>query len=260
MSAPAERAKRREAVAVLALLIVSPAFLSPLALAETAPAQKPAQQGSPLLGSALFDKKKPIEITSDRLDVDQTAKTAIFEGKVDAIQGDIHLRADRLKVYYDTIDTAASTAPATGAAPAASTTPAASPGAASDPTDPSTGGKIRRMDVDGHVFVSSPTETASGEKGVYDAETGKIVLTGNVILTRAGNVIRGTKLAIDVDTGKSTIESTSSANGGRVKGLFVPKKDEAAGKGSAQGGVTSSVTNNASSMTTKAAQESTPAQ
>jgi lipopolysaccharide export system protein LptA len=242
------------AVGALALLALSPAGR---ANAETTSAQKPAAQGSPLLGPALFDKKKPIEITSDRLDVDQTAKTAIFEGKVDAIQGDIHLRADRLKVYYDTIDTpqTAAAAPATSSTPAASSQTEPQAAAAGDPTDPSGGGKIRRMDVDGHVFVSSPTETASGEKGVYDADTGKIILTGDVILTRSGNVIRGTKLAIDVDSGKSTIESKSSAGGGRVKGLFAPKKDDAPGKGGAQGTAA-----NAAGTTTKAAQESTPAQ
>jgi lipopolysaccharide export system protein LptA len=199
----------------LALLVSRPSA------AETAPASMPAkpavEKKGPAFGPALFDKKKPIEITSDQLDVDQAQKTAIFEGKVDAIQGEIHLRADRLKVYYDTIETPA---PQASPAPAEGT---AAPG----PADPgAAGGKIRRMDVDGHVFVSSPTETASGDKGVYEAETGKIVLTGNVILTRGGNIIRGTKLAIDVDSGRSIIDAKSSAGGGRVRGLFVPKKDQ----------------------------------
>ena len=204
--------------------------------AEAPAEQKPAAKTGPLLGPALFDKKKPIEITSDRLDVDQGEKVAIFEGKVDAIQGEIHLRADRLKVYYDTIEqpaagatptaAASATQPAASAAPPAATAaqpaasgappPAGAGAAASAVTDPSGGGKIRRMDVDGHVFVSSPTETASGEKGVYNAETGKIVLTGDVILTRGGSVIHGTKLAIDVDSGKSTKEFANRIDPARV--------------------------------------------
>jgi lipopolysaccharide export system protein LptA len=182
-----------------------------------------------VLGPALFDKKKPIEITSDKLDVDQQDKTAIFEGNVDAIQGEVHLKADRLKVYYDEDTTqtgATSAAPETGAAPqAAAQAPAgAQPVATDAAADPASGGKIRRMDVDGKVFMSSPTETASGDHAVYLAETGLITLTGNVILTRGQNVIRGTKLVIDADTGHSVIESKPSAGGGRVKGLFVPKQ------------------------------------
>jgi lipopolysaccharide export system protein LptA len=113
------------------------------------------------------------------------------------------------------------------------------------------------MDVDGHVFISSPTETASGEKGVYNAETGKIVLTGDVVLTRGGNVIRGTQLDIDVDTGKSSIVNTSSASGGRVRGLFVPKKDEAMGPHAAPAATASATTTNS---TTKPADTSAPAQ
>jgi len=207
--------------------------------AEPVPASataKPAEEKKGPLGPALFDKKKPIEITSDRLDVDQDTHIAIFQGKVDAIQGDIHLRADKLTVYYDDIETQTSngtqTAPQTAPAPAAASAATPAQAGVDDPTG--SGGKIRRMDVDGNVFVSSPTETASGEKGVYLAETGKITLTGNVILTRAGNVIRGTKLVIDVDSGRSIIDANSSAGGGRVKGLFVPKKDQTIGPGPAK--------------------------
>jgi lipopolysaccharide export system protein LptA len=187
----------------------------------------PAKTGQGLV-PALFDKKQPIEITSDRLDVDQEAKTAIFEGNVDAIQGQVHLKADRLKVYYegDTAsiggapESAAPKPPSEGAPPAPGI---AAPGTQAQGADSASNGKIKRMDVDGKVFMSSPTETASGDKATYNADTGLIVLTGNVILTRGQNVIRGSKLSIDADSGHSVIESKSSVGGGRVKGLFVPK-------------------------------------
>ena len=213
-------------------------MLAAIPLGAVRAAQEPAQTSSNAekpaaakngqgLAPALFDKKKPIEITSDRLDVDQEAKTAIFEGNVDAIQGQVHLKADRLKVYYE--------GDASGAAPggavaqdqpsaAASSPPSATSGQQTASTDAAaSGGKIKRMDVDGKVFMSSPTETASGDRAVYNADTGIIVLTGNVILTRGQNVIRGSKLTIDADTGHSVIDAKSSAGGGRVKGLFVPK-------------------------------------
>lgn len=203
------------AASLLAIALLAPPFGSAYA---AAPAGKPAEKSGPAFGPALFDKTKPIEITSDRLDVDQEAKVAIFEGKVDAIQGAVHLRADRLKVYYDAVteETASAAPPATP--------PSTGETASGDPMEG--GGRIRRMDVDGNVFVSSPTETASGERGVYNADTGKVTLLGNVVLTRGGNVIRGTKLSIDVDTGRSVIDADSSVGGGRVKGLFVPKKDQ----------------------------------
>lgn len=192
-----------------------------LAAATLAGGAEAETAGTPL-GPVLFDRDKPIEITADRLDVDQTAKTAVFDGNVDAVQGEVRLRADTLRVYYDE--------PAGGAAGAAPEA-AASAAASEAPVDPlAGGGRIRLMEVEGAVHVSSPTETASGKTAVYDVDRGTITLVGDVVLTRGDNVIRGSKLSIDVESGRSVIESQSSGPGGsgRVKGLFVPKKDEGA--------------------------------
>jgi len=224
--------RSRQAIG-LALCAVLAAIAPSAVRAAQEPAQVSTGAGKPAsakngqgLAPALFDKKKPIEITSDRLDVDQEAKTAIFEGNVDAIQGQVHLKADRLKVYYegDTSGAAAGGAPAQGQPSAAVPSPPTASGPqTAGPDAAASGGKIKRMDVEGKVFMSSPTETASGDRAVYNADTGMIVLTGNVILTRGQNVIRGSKLTIDADSGHSVIDAKSSAGGGRVKGLFVPK-------------------------------------
>ena len=51
------------------------------------------------LGGA--NSKKPIDIESDRLEVDDKKHVAIFSGNVSATQGDYNLRAPRLEVTYD---------------------------------------------------------------------------------------------------------------------------------------------------------------
>jgi len=84
---------------------------------------------------------------------------------------------------------------------------------------------ISRIDAEGNVFLSSPSETAQGEAGVYDVEGGIITLTGSVVLTRGENVIRGDRLVLDLSTGRSKVES--AAPGGqreRVRALIVPQK------------------------------------
>ena len=43
---------------------------------------------------------KPIEIQADRLEVDQDDELATFSGNVDAVQGELSLRAERLRVFY----------------------------------------------------------------------------------------------------------------------------------------------------------------
>lgn len=169
-------------------------------------------------GPVLFSRDKPIEITADTLDVDQEKKTAIFDGNVDALQGDIRMKARRITVYYDNLK---EEAPAAAAPPAE---PVSDPGAVAAMPG---GGKIRKMVVSGPVHVSSPQETASGDNAVYDVDDARVTLTGNVILTRGKNIIRGSKLTINTETGRSIIESGSSAGGatgGRVSGVFMPSQ------------------------------------
>lgn len=140
---------------------------------------------------------QPIEIDADRLDVEQNSQLATFTGNVDARQGDIRLRASQLKVWYRS-----------GGAPK---------GSAAD-----VGGSIVRIDALGQVLVTSPQETARGDVGIYDVASREITLTGEVVLTRGENVIRGQKLVMDMDTGVSRMQG--GAGGGRVRGLFTPPK------------------------------------
>ena len=53
------------------------------------------------------DSSLPIEITADSLEVLQDQKIATFAGNVDAVQGDLVLSADQLRVHYGDDGTAA---------------------------------------------------------------------------------------------------------------------------------------------------------
>lgn len=175
----------RAALLVAALAAV---LAAPTAVAQTQP--RPALK---------HNADQPIQIDADRLDVEQNSQLATFSGNVDARQGDIRLRASQLKVWYRS-----------GGAPK---------GAAAD-----VGGSIVRIDALGQVLVTSPQETARGDVGIYDVASREITLTGEVVLTRGENVIRGQKLVMDMDTGVSRMQG--GAGGGRVRGLFTPPKKE----------------------------------
>ncbi len=140
------------------------------------------------------DSSQPIEITADTLDVAQADQTAIFSGNVVAIQGELRLGSDNLRVYYRG-----------GEARTAAQ------------------GAISKLDAIGAVAVSSPRETATSEWAVYDVDSGQITLGGKVVLTRGENVLRGEQLVIDLESGQSRIVGAQGA-GGRVKGLFIPAK------------------------------------
>jgi len=168
------------------------------------------------------DSKLPIEITADSLEVMQDDEVATFLGNVDAVQGDLVLTSDQLRVHYR----------------------------ASEDDSGGTSGSIRRIEATGNVFLSSPKETAQGEFGVYDVDGALLTLEGSVVLTRADNVVSGERLEIDLATGRSQMfAAVPSTAGGtpnqRVKAVFVPPPksvEPAAGPAAADQGVASDVT------------------
>jgi lipopolysaccharide export system protein LptA len=148
--------------------------------------------------SLRHDTNLPIEITADSLEVMQDQRIATFRGNVDAVQGDMVLSADELRVHYRDGDDA-----------------------------PEPAGAIRRIEAEGNVFLSSPRETAQGATGVYDVATNHVTIEGAVVLTQDDNVIRGQRLEVDLVSGRSQMfAAVPSTEGGavpqRVRALFTP--------------------------------------
>lgn len=146
-----------------------------------------------------LSNKEPVEIVSDALEVLQNEKKAIFTGNVIATQGTITMRSDSMTVLYR--ESADNGADAGGM-----------------------GKGIYRIDADGSVLFTTPTETARGDKAVYLVDDETINLSGNVFLTRDKNMLKGTKLVYNLKTGRSVFTggAVAAGGGGRVRGLFVP--------------------------------------
>lgn len=155
-----------------------------------------------------LDTKQPIEITADSLEVMQKEQLAVFSGNVVAVQGQMRLTSSRMTVHYRTGEQAKGDAQA-----------------------------VSRIEVDGDVFMRTPSETARSLKGVYDVDGNMLTLNGDVVLTRGENVVKGAALQYDLVSGKSRIVGAGVATGGsadnagsgktgRVRGLFVPNNGE----------------------------------
>ena len=154
-----------------------------------------------LAQTAKFDGKQPIEITADSLEVQQKENQATFVGNVVAIQGDVRLKSERMTVYY------ASAAEKKG-----------------DEKQ-----SIKKIDVEGNVFLATPEETASGARGDYDVAKEEIHLIGDVVLTRGASTLKGDNLTYNFASGHSiitggTVAETGASKGKtRVRALFVPE-------------------------------------
>jgi lipopolysaccharide export system protein LptA len=88
--------------------------------------------------------------------------------------------------------------------------------------------RISRVDATGHVFVSTPDQTGSGDEGVYNAETGIVTLTHHVTLTRGENTLTGEYGVVDTDKGVSRLlprpPTAAELTRTRVNGYIVPKQ------------------------------------
>lgn len=146
-----------------------------------------------VIDTSRHDTSLPIAIAADSMEVEQSAQRATFVGAVDVQQGDMTLTSDRLVVHYRDKQ------------------------AAEDNT-------IYLIEVAGNVIFRTPNETAQGDTGEYDVDTGVIRLVGNVVLTSGNNAIRGNAATMNLETGQS--EVTSGVTDGRVEGIFFPEQSE----------------------------------
>jgi lipopolysaccharide export system protein LptA len=163
--------------------------------ASASTAQLKQEQPRSALGG--HDTNAPVDVTSDRIEVQDRADRAVFSGNVHVTQADLTLDTERLTVAY-------------------------SGGQGAD------GLQINRLDAAGGVVVRSPSETAKGDLGIYDLDRKLITLIGNVQLLRDNNRVNGARLVIDLNSGRAVIDGGPpgvNASGGRVTGHFtVPQR------------------------------------
>jgi lipopolysaccharide export system protein LptA len=88
--------------------------------------------------------------------------------------------------------------------------------------------RISRVDGEGHVVVTAPGQVGTGDKGVYNVDTGIATLAGHVTLARGDNTLVGEYGVVDTDKGVSRLlprpPTAKDTTHGRVQGYIVPKK------------------------------------
>lgn len=137
--------------------------------------------------------EQPINVSSDRFVADLNGKTGTFVGNVVVTQGDIKMRANQVRIT-------------------------------------SVNGKADKVTATGNVVVDSPASgTATGDVGVYSVGPRTVLMSGNVVLKRAKDVMRGAQLTVNLATGQAALagpRGTPGAPQGRVQGVFSPTQDQ----------------------------------
>jgi lipopolysaccharide export system protein LptA len=173
-----------------------------MTMAAGAAAQSTTMEGMKL------SNDKPIQIESDKLEIHDQEKQALFTGNVKVVQGTTTMQAGKMTVFYKDKAKAGE-----GGAAA----PQQSASIASGSAD------IDKILVTDKVFLSSGTQTATADDGNFDMTKQTFILTGKkVVLSDGPNVFTGCKLTVHTDTGQAQLE----ACGGRVQIQLDPKSQQ----------------------------------
>ncbi|XSG83092.1 MAG: LptA/OstA family protein [Methyloligella sp. ZOD6] len=96
------------------------------------------------------------------------------------------------------------------------------------------------------VLASGEDQTAHSDWAIYDVPGQMVTVGGNVVLTQGQNVLKGSKLVINLATGESRFENSGDAAAkNRIRALFMPneggkrKSAEDGSEASEDGGPTS---------------------
>ncbi len=147
----------------------------------------------------------PITILSDTLRYFHNHDLALFEGKVEATNGDMQLSCDKMSVNFFKSSKIKE--------PKKSTQ------------------KIKKIYAQGNVIMTTPQEKASAKRGELDLEKGLLYLFDDVKLNQDDNIMTGNKLTYSINTKEALVSSDNKKdNSSRVKGIFIPK-DKQSGNG-----------------------------
>jgi len=140
-------------------------------------------------GGVSYDGSQPIEITAERLSIDQDDGSALFSGNVIAGQGEMRLSADEMRVEYVSDDSAADA------------------------------GQISRLFASGSVTLVNGDDAAEARQAVDVIDSGDLVLTGDVVLIRGRSTLAANRMEVNLESGVATME-------GRVRTILNPEDDQ----------------------------------
>ena len=153
------------------------------------------------------DSNAPIDFGADHIELQDRQNRAILSGNVSVRQAEMTLNAARMTVAY--------TGQVVDGHP-----------------------QVSRLDAAGGVTVNRPNQTARSQYAVYDLNRRMVTMIGAVTLNQAGNNVNGSRLTLNLDTGRAIIDGsavgggvpsgtgTVAQRGGRVTGTFsVPRRN-----------------------------------
>jgi lipopolysaccharide export system protein LptA len=122
-----------------------------------------------------FNKKEPIYITSDWMEVDQKKNTITYKGRVVTIQSEMTMRSETLTAVYD---------------------PEMK--------------QIRQIIAEGKVNAVQGNRMATGDKAIFDEKAKTVTLTGNPVMRQGNSQVTGSRIIYYIDQDRAVAEGKDS--------------------------------------------------
>ncbi len=145
-----------------------------------------------------FNKKDPIYITSDWMEVDQKKSTITYKGRVVTVQADMTMRSETLTAYYD---------------------PEMK--------------QMKQIVAEGKVNATQGNRVATGEKAVFDNKEKTVTLTGNPVMRQGNNQVSGIKVIYFTEQDRAIAEGDEKI---RVRATIFPEEMQQQDKGDSTAG------------------------
>jgi lipopolysaccharide export system protein LptA len=133
-----------------------------------------------------FNKKEPIYITSDWMEVDQKKNTITYKGRVVTIQSEMTMRSETLIAVYD---------------------PEMK--------------QIRQIIAEGKVNAVQGKRMATGDKAIFDEKAKTVTLTGNPVMRQGNSQVTGSRIIYYIDQDRAVAEGKDSV---RVQVTIFPEE------------------------------------
>ena len=147
------------------------AFVFCLGLAALSLAPAAGAQGTDIsFGVLKTDTSQPVEVTADGLNVNQEDGSALFEGNVLIMQGDMRLSADSVLVI-----------------------------------NKGEGSGIERLEARGNVLLVSGEDAAEAGEADYAIDSGTVEMRGDVLLTQGTRTLGAERMLVNLATGNATL-------------------------------------------------------
>jgi len=147
---------------------------------------------------SVYADDAPIRIEADRMTSIEKTNSVVFNGAVDARQGDVRIRTDEMTVYYT-----------------------------QKPKDEKTATQqVEKLICIGNVEITRGEWLGTSKKMVYLSKERQVILTENAKAWQGQNMVSGDKIIYYLDEGRSEVSggTTATTGGETAKGEKKPSR------------------------------------